>query len=133
MNDWKSNWGFPLVVALIRGAMMLATAVAIVAVVPSCATVAELTGILDDVIALRETFEDRDATWADVGEKVDDLAENIEEVKEDVEARGEAVLTAGELAGGGSIAIALAMAALNRYRDSRRRKRGEIVAVPRDT
>ena len=98
----------------------------------ACVLPGDLERISDDLGALGLVVEDRESSMAEIGESVDTLGATVDQVIEDANARADGFISAGEAAGGGSIALALAFAALNRYRDSRRRKRGEPVGDSRE-
>jgi len=102
----------------------------VLAALPACVMPGDIARIGVDVDELRATWADETATLADVGGKLDKLAGTVGQVVTDAEARTDGFITAGEAAGGGSIAIALALAGLNRWRDSRRKRRGEPVNMP---
>jgi len=113
--------------------MIRTIAIALTLTLAACVTPGDIARIGLDVDSLRATWADDTATFEDVGEQLDNLSATVDQVVVDATARADGFITAGEAAGGGSVAIALALAALNRWRNSQRRRRGEPVNVPDST
>ena len=102
-------------------------AILALAFLPSCLTAGELERIQYGVAELRETVQDRESTFADIGSAVDRLALDLEEIEESVDERTRGFISAGEAGAGGTGLVGLGLLALNAFRNSQRRRRSEPV------